>query len=112
MQAGKLDRLITIQELVTGRDAAGGVTKTWVDFAADIWGGVMYLSGIETIKADAPVAVRKCSWEIRYLPGVVETMRIVETNEEGTTYFDIKNVQPRGRRRQLFLVCEQGLNNG
>ncbi|WP_157755050.1 phage head closure protein [Variovorax boronicumulans] len=92
-----------------GRDAAGGVIKAWTTFATDVPADVMYQSGAEVIRADAVRAVVHASIRIRYMPGVVASMRAMHDGKA----FDIKAVQPdRTSRSFMFLVCEQGLNNG
>ena len=108
MQAGKLRHPVVIQSLVTGRDAAGGVTKTWSDFAS-VWADVRFLNGMETVRADSPVPMVRASIRIRDLAGVTADMRVVHDGKN----FDIKAVLPDPTgARWLDLVCEQGLVNG
>ena len=109
MQAGKLRHLVVLQSLTETQDpSTGAITKSWVDFAT-VWGDVRYLSGLETVKADAPTSVAKCSVRIRYLAGVVPTMRLVHAG----TNFDINAVLPDDTgRRWLDLACTAGANQG
>ena len=109
MQAGKLRHRITLQSLTeTQNPSTGAITKTWADVAT-VWGDVRFLGGLETLKADATTAVRKCSVRIRYLAGVTEKMRVVH---EGAN-FDINNVSPDNTgRRYLDLACTAGASNG
>ena len=35
--AGRLNRIVTIQQRAQSKDAEGGIVDTWSDFAANIW---------------------------------------------------------------------------
>lgn len=108
MEIGKLNRRVTIQNLVAGQDEIGQPTMVWVDIAT-VWANVRYLNGIETIKSDAPVSVAKASIRIRRRTDITAGMRAVL----GSTIFDIKAVLPdEETRERLDLSCETGSNNG
>lgn len=109
MRAGLLRHRVTLQGLVETQDpATGAITKSWID-TVTVWADVRFLSGLEAVKADAPVSVSRASMRIRYRPDVVTTMRAIH---DGRT-FDIKSVLPDTTgRHYLDLVIETGANNG
>lgn len=108
MQVGKLQSRITIQRLEDGQDEIGQPVQTWVDVAT-VWANIRYLSGVETVKSDAPVSVARASIRIRRRTDVHAAMRVVF----GSTVFDILSVLPdEESRERLDLVCETGANNG
>ncbi|MDM0024080.1 phage head closure protein [Variovorax saccharolyticus] len=111
MRAGKLRHVGTLQSRVETPDpSTGALVVTWPTFEADVRADIRFLGGLETLKADAVTAISKASIRIRYRPGVVETMRFVET--DGKT-FDINNISPDDTgRRWLDLACTTGANQG
>lgn len=108
MLIGKLNRLVIIQQLVSGQDTIGQPTQSWTTLAT-VWANIRYLNGIETVKSDAPVSVAKASIRIRRRVDVTAGMRVTL----GTTYFDIRAVLPDEQSRdRLDLACEVGANQG
>lgn len=107
MDARHLNRLVLIQQLVAGQDEAGQPVQTWANLIATgdgkIRANIRHLSGVETIKADAPTSAVKASIRIRYRTDVTAAMRVVHG---GTTY-EIKAVMPDAAGRQFCdLACE------
>ncbi|MDF3837149.1 phage head closure protein [Cupriavidus basilensis] len=105
MEAGKLNRLITIERRTGDRDLAGGADPGgWVR-VAKVWANIQKKSGLETIKSDTPISVVRASIRIRYLTGIDAGMRI----RHGSTIYAIKAVvSDEVRRRHVDLVCETG----
>ncbi|SFB74192.1 phage head-tail adaptor, putative, SPP1 family [Polaromonas sp. OV174] len=102
MEIGKLNKLITLQRLTEGQDEIGQPVTDWAD-VAKVWANVRYLSGIQTIKSDAPVSIAKASIRIRRRTDVVAGMRALL----GETVFEIKAVLPDEQGREFVdLVCE------
>lgn len=101
--AGRLDARITLQRPAAGQDAAGQPATGWVDHLAGIAADVRFLAGLEAIKADASAARQRASVRIRHRPGLTADMRALI---DGTP-FEIKSIQPVGRREWLDLVCER-----
>lgn len=102
MQAGKLDRRITLQRLTDGVDEIGQPVQAWAN-VSNVWANVRYLSGIQTIKSDALVSIAKASIRIRRRTDVVAGMRALL----GSTVFEIKAVLPDEQGREwVDLVCE------
>lgn len=77
MQAGKLNRRVTIQQLTAGQDDIGEPIQVWADVAT-IWADVRYLSGLETVKSGAPVSVAKASLRARRRTDIAANMRGLE----------------------------------
>lgn len=102
MDAGKLDRLVTIKSRDTGQDAMGQPLTTW-SLVATAWANIKYLSGLSALKAGADVSLTKTSIRIRYLAGINHGMRIESLGE----VFDIQAILPVGRNEYLDLVCER-----
>ncbi len=102
MNAGQLNRKITIQAFGSGVDAIGQPIESWSTFA-QTWANIRFLNGVESVKADAEVSVSKASIRIRYRQDITNAMRVVYN---GITY-EIKAVLPDEERREhVDLVCE------
>lgn len=104
MEAGKLNCRIAIQAPSAAQDGAGQPLASWSDVAT-VWANIAHKSGLETIKAGAPVSVVQASIRIRYRTDINAGMRVLY----GTTQYDIRAVLPdNGRREFTDLVCETG----
>ena len=93
MQAGKMDRLITIEQATSTRDTVGDAVPTWSTFAT-VWARKVRSRGTEQFKAERETAEREIRLEIRYLAGLDETMRIRFDGQ----IFDIEDLEEIGRR--------------
>ena len=110
MEIGKLNRRVTIQQLVSGQDAAGQPVQTWTDVAT-VWANVAGDTGLRTIKnaGDVTAAIKRYSIRIRFREGLDEGMRVLL----GAVPFDVKEVRmDYAGREWTDLVCEQGGNDG
>lgn len=109
--AGKFRHIGKLQSKAETQDPSTGIiTVTWADFETDVRADIRYLGGLETLKADVPVAIMRASIRIHYRTGVVPTMRFVE---DGGQIFDIKNVSFDDTGvRYIDLACEAGANEG
>lgn len=102
MEAGKLNRRVTIKQLTDGQDEIGQPVQTWADVAA-VWAHVRHLSGVETIKADADTSSVKASIRIRRRTDVDAGMRVYL----GAVVYEIKAVLPDEEAHdRLDLACE------
>jgi len=102
MRAGKLDREIVIQRQAgTTQSASGKPVESWVTFAS-VWASVVPLSATERFRSDAKHSVRVSSFSIRWLDGVLPTMRIVY---EGLNW-RILGIAELGRRDGLEITAE------
>lgn len=100
MQAGKLDKRITIKGRAAGQDGAGQPVETWTDVAT-VWASILHQRGMEAIKSGANTSIVQASLRIRYLAGITAAMRA----HHGATVYQIKAVLPHGKEH-IDLVCE------
>jgi SPP1 family predicted phage head-tail adaptor len=101
IQAGKLDRRITIQERTVTRDSAGGETVTWVD-RATVWASKNDVSGRDQLLANQMAATGLVRFWIRHRSDVVGTDRIVYDD----TAYDIQHIAEIGRREGLDILVK------
>lgn len=101
IQAGKLDRLILIEELTQG--SPGGIgerTETWTKKHA-CRAQVVPVGGAEVLKAGAERTIRVARFIIRWV-SVVETDRVVYDGLNWT----ILHLRELGRREGLEILAE------
>jgi SPP1 family predicted phage head-tail adaptor len=108
MIAGALNRRISIQHLVDGRDELGQPVQEWVEFAR-AWASIMMVNGKEYIGAGRDVSEATASIRIRRREGITAAMRVVHQS----TIYDIKAILPdEVGREHVDLVVGTGANNG
>ena len=100
MGAGKYRHRITIQQLTTSKGSLGGVVKTWSTFAT-VRAQVLALSGREFWQSKQVNADTTHKVTIRYLSGVLPTMRIVFDGR----ILEIESIIPDERKREMVLMC-------
>ena len=102
MQAGRLNRRCVLQSPSTATDELGQPIPGWTDVAT-VWADIRLKSGLESIKAGAPVSTVQASIRIRYRAGINAGMRVVHNLQ----VYEILAVQPDvGGREYVDLVCE------
>lgn len=103
MQAGKLNKRVTIQHLAPGEDAWGQpLPEGWVELGK-AWASILHQSGLSTIKADAQTSVVKASIRLRYRTDLKAGMRV----SHGLTVYAVRAVLPdEAKREYVDLVCE------
>ena len=102
MQAGLLNRRVTLQAPGTTQDELGQPIPGWTDVAT-LWADIRMKSGLESIKAGAPVSVVQASIRVRYRAGITAGMRIVHNLQA----YNITAVMPDvGGREYVDLVAE------
>ena len=102
MQAGLLNRRVTLQAPGTMQDELGQPIPGWTDVAT-LWADIRMKSGLESIKAGAPVSVVQASIRVRYRAGITAGMRVVHNLQA----FNIVAVLPDvGGREYVDPVCE------
>jgi SPP1 family predicted phage head-tail adaptor len=109
--AGKLNRLITLQSRAQGKDSEGGMIDTWTDFAVNIWAKVAHLSGNErrATQHGGQMLEARTEFTIRYLPGVLNTMRVVFNGQ----HYNIRHVNDfEDGHAFMILTCDTGGNGG
>lgn len=107
MDTRRLNRLVLIQKMGTTQDEAGQPVPGFVNLIATgdgkIRANIRHLSGVETIRAEAPTSAVKASIRIRYRTDVTAAMRVVH----GSTTYEVRAVMPDAAGRQFVdLACE------
>lgn len=108
MEAGRLDKRVTIESQSVERNSIGEPETTWEDFAT-VWAAVEPLQGREFWAQQQVQSAVSHRVRIRYLDGVNAAMRIVY----GERVFNIEAViDPKERHEEMQLLCSEGRNNG
>jgi SPP1 family predicted phage head-tail adaptor len=107
MDVRRLNRKVLIRKMGSTQDEAGQPVVAWTNLITSgdgkVWANIKHLSGVETIKADAPTSAVKASIRIRYRTDVTAAMQVVH----GSTTYEIKAVMPDVAGRQhTDLACE------
>ena len=76
MNAGRLDKRIIIERLDATEDEIGQPVEAWIP-TYSVWAAIEPLQGREYISAMAVQAERTVRIRIRYLPGIVPSMRVL-----------------------------------
>jgi SPP1 family predicted phage head-tail adaptor len=106
MRSGKLRHTVTLQSLVETQDGYGGTTESWTDFAT-VRASVEPLQGREYFAAQQERAEVTTRFRIRYIPGVLPTMRIMFDGRA----FNIESIiNPNERNRELHLMAVEVLD--
>lgn len=105
MQAGKLDRRITIQQESTfTRDSFGAKLSSWSDLAT-VWAEKRDLTARELFQAGQVYADVTTMFRIRYISGIDPKMRVSFESR----YYNIRSViDPTDQHRELQLLCSGG----
>ncbi|CAM5286785.1 phage head closure protein [Eoetvoesiella caeni] len=105
MQAGTLNRRITIQKEGTIYDELGEpIPGGWVTYAI-AWADIRHLSGLQTVKSNIDVSIVKASIRVRYVTGITAAMRILH----GATVYSIDAVMPDAQHKEFTdLICTTG----
>jgi SPP1 family predicted phage head-tail adaptor len=100
LNAGRLDRRVTIQHVTETVGDARGLIETWATIST-VWGDVRPISGREFLAADRENAEATTKVTIRWRSDVTTKHRVIA---EGKTY-GIAHVAEIGRREGLELLC-------
>ena len=117
MRAGQMRWPITIQQKVGTQNATTGeMTYTWTNLATNVFADMLPISrrgskaAWEAVIAQQTMAQRVVQFDIRYMDGIDETMRIVDYNGG---LWDIKTIiNVDMRNRELWLICVEGVDVG
>ncbi len=111
VDAGKLNRRITIQQRVQTKDADGGIVDAWSDFAENIWSNVIYLDSVER-KATNAGGIKleaKTRFIIRYLSGITNTMRVSFNSQ----HYNIRHINDFDDKHAYMIIsCDLGGADG
>lgn len=99
-EVGKRDERIIIQESTSSTDEYNAPTVTWSTFAT-VWAKVTdsQSGSTEQYESDQLTAVRTTNFNIRYVAGVKEKMRILYDDR----FYDIEFIGRPDRKRTLEL---------
>lgn len=103
MQAGRLDRRLTLQRGTTTSDAAGTPVTTWTDLAT-VWASYMPVSDAEKVAAAEVSATISARFRIRYGSTWADLSPADRVVFEGRV-FDLWGVKEIGRREGLELTA-------
>lgn len=101
MEAGKLNRKITLQAMGTTRDSDGYETENWID-VSDLKSEVITSGGREFYAAQKQNAETTAVFRIRYRVGVNTRMRV----KWGNRIFAILSLNPIDRTELLINAHE------
>lgn len=108
-RAGKYRHRIALQAFTVVRDTLGGDQEEWLDWHKDVPAEVVPLSGREFTAASAEHGEVTARIEIPYLPGVVNTMRVLFDGE----VYAVRAVLPDSTARQhITLMVDAGRSDG
>lgn len=107
MDAGRLDRRVTLQRATTAADAYGERVQTWADLAT-VWAEKIESGRLvareQADAGEARVALARRKFRIRWS----ETVAVIDASDrllfEGDAY-DILGVTELGRREGLEIEC-------
>lgn len=103
MRAGRLRHRVTIQSVTTNTDSYGQPIESWSTFA-EVWAAVEPLTGREYFQAQQLQAEVTYRVRIRYLTGVLPTMRVLHDSRT----FEVQAViNLDERNRELHLMCRE-----
>ena len=108
MNAGMLNKRITIQELTAGsptQDTFGQPSESWTTFS-EVWAAVEPIQGREfwaqqQVQSEVTVRIR-----LRYLEGVTTQMRV---SYAGKIYAIESVIDPKERHAEMQLMCKEGV---
>jgi SPP1 family predicted phage head-tail adaptor len=102
VDARGFDRRIKIERKVSGRDAMGGETISYV-LRREMWASVIFTRGREAYLSSQVTEATDIEFRVRYKPDIEVTDRVVF---DGTPY-DIQYLAEMGRRRKLRILAKQ-----
>lgn len=109
MEAGKLNRRITLQKRIQQQDASGQPVDIWED-VAKVWAWPKTQTGMGVTRnaGDVAASLNSYSFRVRYRPSITEDMRILHDG----FVFAIHQVQHDIEGRVWTdLVCRTGAAN-
>jgi len=102
INAGELDRRLTIQSPSGSVDEYGNLIDSWSDVHVNIPCGVTFIKGGEVWETTQEVGNLTTDFKIRYFTGITPRMRIVFEGE----FYDIKRVIEVTRRKGYVIQAQ------
>ena len=103
MQAGKLDRRITLQRASTTKNGFNEDVEAWGDIAT-VWASATPVSDAERVRAQQVGAVISMRFQIRFSTAVADLSPTDRLSYNGKTY-NITAVKELGRREGLEITA-------
>lgn len=104
MQAGKLNRRITIRQQSTTLDAYGQEIVSWTDLCS-VWASIATLSGLESVRSGIELSLIRSSMRIRYRLGITSDMRVLY----GADLYEIEAIlMDEQSKEHMDLICRTG----
>jgi SPP1 family predicted phage head-tail adaptor len=105
LDIGKLRHRITIETPTTGTDGSGGITYAWNTFAV-VWGYIEPLTAHRLFQAKQANADTTGIIHIRYVAGLLPTMRV----KYGSRIFLITSVIADEQRSETQILYKEALD--
>lgn len=99
IRPGEYDKLITIEENTTGRDAVGGITNSWATHVT-AWAKISPLQGFEAENNDQVKARLRYLMTIYWQAGIHPGMRV----SWDSRYFDIESALERMEGQVVIMM--------
>lgn len=106
MRVARLRHRVTIQKPVITKDGSGGVVTSWENISGihEVWAAIEPLTGQQYFAAKQVMSEVSHRVTMRYLPGVLPTMRLLFSGR----YFSIVSViNPDEKNRYLVLMVSE-----
>ncbi len=110
VNAGSLDKRITLQQRVSGKDARGQESTSWENLATlpTVWARAEPLRGREYFAAGQVQSEVTVRFTIRYRADVEPTMRVLWRSQP---YEIVSVIDTRAEGVQLELMCMSGVRD-
>lgn len=114
LEAGKLNRRITIQALQVVEDPAyGPQPAAWVEMAT-VWAEIQDAlpSKSESVQQGLVISYSRTRIRMRYRAGITSAMRVVEVGGAARTFNIVGGPSILGNRKGIELMCEAYSSQG
>ena len=105
MRSGQLRHIVRVESPIKTKTSSGSTATTWELFR-NVWANIETLRGYEKQSAAASWPGSDSRITIRYIAGLLPTMRIVY-NEVIYSILNIDDVEQR--HREIIMVCQSGV---
>jgi SPP1 family predicted phage head-tail adaptor len=104
LQAGQLNKCVTLQSKTKTADDMGGYDVTWENEVTDTWAAIWPVSASDFVRTSQEAIVVTHRIRIRYRSGVKSDWRI----KYKSRYFDIVSIiNPNESDEMLELMCKE-----
>lgn len=110
MDAGKLDRRVTLQTKVEAQNDFGELEVSWATLAT-VSARKLSSKGREFHSGGQTLGANDVGIQIRHSPDVADLTQLDRFELEGKTY-NIRSIDEVGRREYLTIIGQAGVNDG